>query len=200
MFFKLNKFDIYFYFIFFKNMTGSVKIIIGSMFSGKSTEVIRLIDRYKLLKKNVLAINHTLDDRYDKNKIVTHNKVKKDCLSVSELMPLLNTVDYIKSDVVVIEEAQFFKDLFNFVVKSSDENNKIVVVAGLDGNYKREPFGDILNLIPYAESVIKLHALCMKCGDGTKASFTKRINTDNEEILIGSTEEYVPVCRKHYLE
>ena len=200
MFFKLNKFDIFFYFIFFKNMTGSVKIIIGSMFSGKSTEVIRLIDRYKLLKKNVLAINHTLDDRYDKNKIVTHNKVKKDCLSVSELMPLLNTVDYIKSDVVVIEEAQFFKDLFKFVVKSSDENNKIVVVAGLDGNYKREPFGDILNLIPYAESVIKLHALCMKCGDGTKASFTKRINKDNEEILIGSTEEYVPVCRKHYLE
>ena len=74
------------------------------------------------------------------------------------------------------------------------------MIAGLDGNFKREPFGDILRLIPHAESVVKLHALCMKCRDGTKASFTKRIINSEDNILIGTSSEYIPVCRKHYNE
>lgn len=181
-------------------MSGSIKIIMGSMFSGKSTEVIRVINRYKLLNKNVLAINHSLDTRYDKNKIVSHNKEKLDCLSTDNLMSLIDTDDYQISELVVIEEAQFFNDLYEFSVKSADIYHKNVVIAGLDGNFKREPFGQILQLIPHAESVVKLHALCMLCGDGTKASFTKRICENKKEILVGTKEEYLPVCRKHYLE
>ena len=181
-------------------MPGSIKIIMGSMFSGKSTEVIRLINRYKLLGKDVLAINHSLDNRYDNNKIVSHDKEKQDCLSTDKLLPLLDTQEFRDCDVIVIEEAQFFQDLYEFSTKSADLYNKNIVIAGLDGNYKREPFGDILKLIPHAESVIKLHALCMLCGDGTKASFTKRKCKNNTEILIGSTDEYLPVCRNHFLE
>ena len=181
-------------------MCGSIKIIIGSMFSGKSTEIIRLINRYKTLKKNILAINHSSDIRYGENKIISHNKESHDCLSVTQLKPLLQDTRFNECDVIFIEEAQFFSDLFDFVTQSADFHNKIVVVAGLDGTYKREPFGDVLRLIPHAESVIKLHALCLKCNDGTTASFTKRIINDESDILVGSTESYIAVCRKHYLE
>ena len=181
-------------------MTGSLKIIMGSMFSGKSSEIIRIIKRYKLLNKKIMAINHSIDTRYDEQKIVSHDNVKMDCLSIDKLMPLIDTEDYKNSDVVVVEEAQFFDDLFNFVTLSADKYDKDVVIAGLDGNFKREPFGDILRLIPHAQSVVKLHALCMKCRDGTKASFTKRITNSEDNILIGTSSEYIPVCRKHYNE
>ena len=175
----------------------SLKIILGSMFSGKSSEIIRIIKRYRILNKHLLIINHSIDDRYDTSKIVTHDQEKIDCLATDKLMPLIESSDYQKSDVIVIEEAQFFKDLFDFVTLSVDTNNKTLVIAGLDGDYKREPFGDILRLIPHAESVNKLHALCTLCGDGTKASFTKRLVNNNQCVLVGSTESYIPVCRKH---
>ena len=173
---------------------------LGSMFSGKSTEILRLINRYKTLKKNILAINHSSDTRYGENKIISHNKESHDCLSISELTPLLQNKKFTDCEVIFIEEAQFFSDLFDFVTQSADIYKKIVVVAGLDGTYKREPFGDVLRLIPHAESVIKLHALCLKCNDGTKASFTKRIINNESDILVGSKESYIAVCRKHYLE
>ena len=139
-------------------MAGSLKIIIGSMYSGKSTEMIRLLGRYKQLNKSILAINHSLDDRYDKNKIVTHNQQKMDCLSVDKLMPLLDNEDYINADIIAIEEAQFFTDLYDFTIQSIDIHNKIVIVAGLDGDYRKKAFGQILDLIPHCESVIKLHS------------------------------------------
>ena len=181
-------------------MSGSIKIIIGSMFSGKSTEMIRIVNRFGFLNIPVLAISHSLDNRYDTGKIVTHNQQKYDCHSTNTLMPFIETDIFKNCQVVAIEEAQFFPDLFEFVTKCADEFGKKVIVAGLDGNFKREPFGDILKLIPYSESVTKLHALCTKCGDGTKASFTKRIIESDKEVLIGSGEHYIPVCRKHYLE
>jgi thymidine kinase len=181
-------------------MTGSLKIIMGSMFSGKSSEIIRIIKRYKLLKKNILAINHKIDNRYAEKKIVSHDNEKVDCLSIDQLIPLIRSEDYKKSDVIVVEEAQFFTNLYEFVILSVDTYNKDVVIAGLDGNFKREPFGDILRLIPHAESVVKLHALCMKCCDGTKASFTKRITSSEDNIVIGTSDDYIPVCRKHYNE
>ena len=177
----------------------SLKIILGSMFSGKSSEIIRIIKRFRILKKQMMIINHTIDNRYDTSKIVSHDQEKIDCLAVDKLIPLLETEDYRKSDVIVIEEAQFFGDLFNFVTTCLDKYSKTVVIAGLDGDYKKEPFGDILRLIPHAESVIKLHALCTLCGDGTKASFTKRIVKCNDDVLVGSTESYIPVCRIHHM-
>lgn len=180
-------------------MSGSIKLIIGSMFSGKSTEVIRLIKRFKVLNLNILAINHSLDDRYDKDKIVTHNQEKLDCLSLDKLMNLIGTKRYNDSQIIVIEEGQFFDDLFEFATVSADKYNKKMIIAGLDGDYNRKPFGDILRLIPHCESVNKLHALCSICNDGTKASFTKRIVSEESNILVGSNDSYIAVCRKHYL-
>ena len=183
---------------FLISMSGSLKIILGPMFSGKSTELIRILNRYKLLNKNILAINHSIDTRYGDNKIITHDKKHFDCKSVSLLMPFLESKEYIESDIIAIEEAQFFDDLFEFTLLSLDKFNKDVVIVGLDGNFKREPFGQILKLIPHCEKIVKLHALCLKCNDGTKASFSKRIINEEKEISVGSGDQYIPVCRMHY--
>lgn len=181
-------------------MSGRIEIFLGSMFSGKSTELIRQQKRYKIINKNVLVIKYHMDKRYDSgDKISTHDKEQIECISLEFLEPLFKSSDYTKADVIIIEEAQFFKDLFMFVTKSADEPyNKIVIVAGLDGDYKRNPFGDILRLIPHAEKVSKLSALCTLCADGTKASFTKRMVHSDEINLIGSTDKYLAVCRKCY--
>jgi thymidine kinase len=182
--------------------SGRIDIIIGSMFSGKSTELIRRINRYKVLGKKILVINHKLDQRYSENSISTHSNIMLECVSLEDLNDINLNNDYKKEyescEVLVIEEAQFFKDLYEIVVKAADIDNKIVIIAGLDGDSNREEFGDILRLIPKCDAVTKLHALCVKCKDGTPASFTKRLVKNNSQIYIG-VSEFIAVCRFHYL-
>ena len=106
---------------------------------------------------------------------------------------------YNSSEIIVIEEAQFFPDLYQFATISADIKNKIVIVAGLSGDFKREPFGDILKLIPHAEGIKVLNAFCLECNNGTPAYFTKRINKKNiDQTFVGSDKDYVAVCREHY--
>ena len=184
------------------NNSGRIDIIIGSMFSGKSTELIRRINRYKVLNKSILVINHKLDKRYSENSISTHSNMNLECISLDNLEDIKLNQTYIKEydvcDVLVIEEAQFFKDLYDFVVNAADNDNKIVIVAGLDGDSNRNEFGDILKLIPKCDTVKKLHALCVKCNNGTLACFTKRLVKNDSQIYIG-VSEFVAVCRYHYL-
>ena len=180
---------------------GKVTIIFGCMFSGKSTELIRLINRHKHIKgSNILVINHASDTRYGENVISSHNKVQTECISLRKLDEIKNKEAYTNSNIIFIEEAQFFSDLYDFVTEAADKDNKTIYVIGLDGDSNRKPFGDILKLVPHAEEVVKLKALCQKCGDGTEAAFTKRIVKVEGQTLVGSNESYIPVCRKHYLE
>lgn len=183
-------------------ISGRIDIVIGSMFSGKSTELIRRINRYKVLGKKILVINHRLDQRYSENSISTHSNMVLECLSLQKLSDIKGNEKYQKEydncEVLVIEEAQFFDDLYDVVVNAADNDNKIVIVAGLDGDSNREEFGDILKLIPKCDSVKKLHALCVKCKDGTCASFTKRLVKNDSQIYIG-VSEFIAVCRYHYL-
>ena len=176
-----------------------IDIILGCMFSGKSTEMIRRYNQYKAINKNILLINHLCDTRYGKNIVSSHNKVKIDCTSCKELLPLIDTELFTASEIIMIEEAQFFPDLYKFCITSADKHHKHVILSGLDGDFKREPFGDILKLIPHSEEVVKLHAMCKQCNDGTFASFTKRITNNKEQCLVGGLDHYIPVCRKHYL-
>ena len=178
--------------------SGRIEVIIGCMFSGKSSEIIRLIHRYSTINKKLLILNHALDKRYGDSVISSHDKVQVGCKQVSSLNPLIKTKDYTECEVIIIEEGQFFKDLFEFVTLSADKYNKIVIVSGLDGDYKRQPFGDILRLIPHAEVVKKLSALCVVCNNGMEANFTKRL-VDSEELELIGTTEYRPTCRYHYL-
>ncbi|VVU94921.1 Thymidine kinase [seawater metagenome] len=180
------------------NHNTKLQIIIGPMFSGKSTELIRLIREYKFIEAKIMVIKHSLDDsRYERSKLCTHDKQTEDCLSTNNLMNLTSTKEYLDAEVIFIEEAQFFDNLFEFVSEGLNEK-KSFVVAGLDGDFKRNPFGDILKLIPLAEKVVKLNALCFFCKNGTEAPFTKRLIQSQDQQLVGGADSYASVCRYHY--
>lgn len=182
---------------------GEITLILGPMFAGKSSELIRQIRRYRSIGLNVFIIKHIIDDRYNANCITSHDKESIESVNVTELETIWDKYmdEYQKAHLIVIEEAQFFKSIFDFVVDTAEEYNKDVIIAGLDGNFKREAFmnGELLKLIPLAENVYKLHGFCQICHK--KASFTKSIMTKMEgEVVVGGKESYIPVCRKHYLE
>ena len=180
---------------------GTIDIIMGCMFSGKSTELIRLANRYKVLDMKVLIVNHTLDNRYSESAVATHSQIKMDCLALDKLDKIKNEYKklYDESQVIIIEEAQFFEGLYDFVLNSCEKDGKNVIVVGLDGDSNRNMFGEIIKLIPVCNSVKKLYGLCVRCKDGTKACFTKRLVENDEQVFIGSSE-FQAVCRKCYLE
>lgn len=184
----------------------ALELILGCMFASKSTELIKRANRYKSIGKKILAINCAINKRYNTNKISTHDNNTLDCAIVQKLSEIFETdnnkVLYYNADVILIEELQFFKDAFQFVTRAVDKDKKIVICAGLDGDYKREPFPVISQLIPHADKTIKLTAFCKICSDGTPAIFTKKINTiskTNMQIFVGGKNMYIPVCRNHYL-
>jgi thymidine kinase len=176
-------------------MVGSVNVIIGCMFSGKTSELIKIARRNRIINKNVMVINYSDDLRYsDETKMMTHDHIGLDCISCRDLHEILNNDLYPNADIICINEGQFYNNLYNFCSVASKE--KHVYVCGLDGDYLQRPFGEMLRIIPIAENVERLSAFCKVCNDGTLAFFTKRITESNETILIGGEESYIPVCRK----
>lgn len=178
----------------------SIHLITGCMFSGKTSALINIAKMQKLLDKNVLIINFEDDMRYSSsNKITTHDKISLDCLPCGKdiMMFISHTDNYKNSDVICINEGQFFDNLVEFCVKAS-KDSKAVYVCGLDGDYLKRPFGEILNLIPHCDTMSKLQAMCMSCKNGTPASFTKKLTDSNDLVEIGSTDIYMPVCRICY--
>jgi len=178
---------------------GRLELLIGPMFACKSTELIKTANRYKSIGMKILAVNHSINNRYNSNKITTHDRaVLDDCIVVEYLSEVLQHDRFKNAHIIIIEELQFFKDAFKIITEMVDKHGKIVVAAGLAGSSKREPFGDVLRLIPHAEKVIQLFALCKICADGTRGHFTKSITDKTDEIMVGADELYIPVCRKHY--
>lgn len=180
-------------------MNAYLEIIIGPMFSGKSSHLISYIRRLKVINKKYMVINSKLDNRYGENVVSSHNKEQELCLCVNELKEILDNSlhKYNESEYIFIEEAHFYKDLFQFVMFSLYKKNKKLIIYGLDGDYKQEPIGDILKLIPHCDEITKLKAYCKKSNDGTEASFTIRISDDKEQIKVGKDDNYLPVCRKY---
>ncbi len=181
----------------------NLDIIIGPMFAGKSCELIRRIRLLKVLKKEYIVIKPSIDNRYhnlgDSNMIVSHNFDKEHCILLNKMDDIFNH-ELSNINTIFIDEAQFFDDLVN-VVKILVEHHKInVVVTGLDGDSNRNKFGHILDLIPFCNSCTKINASCIMCLDGTSAPFSYRVTKQSEQILIGSTDSYMSLCRKHYLE
>lgn len=192
-----------------KNITnnmqsGRLELIIGPMYASKSTEVIRRINRYRAKNLNVLVINHSFNNRYGSTNITTHDSTElKCCLILDNLMDIFTKYSdrYKEADIIAIEELQFFQDAFQFVTTALDRDHKQIVAAGLIADYKREKFGQILDLIPHAEDIIHLKAYCSLCKDITDGCFTKRICkvADDKQVFVGTTESYITVCRYHYL-
>lgn len=170
----------------------SLRIIMGNMFSGKTTEMIRRLKRYKVIGKCVVVINSDKDIRSTEEVLRTHDNVTFRCIKTADLA-MVNTD---ACDVVAIDEAQFFTGLKSFV-ESELAAGKTVLLAGLDGDYKQRKFGNILDCVPLADEVTKLSALCMDCLDGTRGPFTKRIVKSTKLELVGGDDMYKAVCRKH---
>ena len=182
---------------------GYLEIIMGCMASGKSTEVVRKYRRYLQTydSSQIALISHSTDTRYGNQVISTHDQTQIPCLCVLNLIEILENrrEDFLKWEVILIEEAQFFSDLKKFVVDAVDKFNKKVIVVGLDGDFERKPFGDILELIPIADNYRKMKAICYYCKDETEAIFTKRVINSNQQKLVGTLDDYKPVCRYHFL-
>jgi len=178
---------------------GFIKLYIGCMYSGKTTELIRECNRCLSIEQRVLCINYAFDNRYGEDQFIySHDKAKTSCIKAVKLEEVEET--YINNtDVILINEGQFFSDLKQYVLKWCEQFNKDIVVSGLNGDFMRNTFGQLHELIPLADDVIFMSAFCVKCKDRTPGTFTWRLSNETEQVVIGNTN-YIPVCRKHYLE
>lgn len=181
------------------NSVGYLEIILGPMFSGKTSRLVEIYKKCKFCNIAVTVINHTIDNRYDNELLSTHDKVLIPCIRTERLSDIWTTnKDVANSDVILINEAQFFEDLYEVVVEMLKCHKK-VYLCGLDGDFERKKFGTILDLIPLCDEVHKLTSLCSLCKNGTRGIFSMRLTSETEQTVVGS-DNYIPVCRKCYLE
>ena len=179
----------------------SLELIIGPMFAGKSSAILQRVRRAQVISQKVFIVTCSIDTRYDGSgcSIKTHDKDGMKATGVKELREILTLAEFHLSDLVMIEEAQFFPDLYEIVLRLVEINQKRVIVVGLDGDSERKPFGQILDLVPIADTVTKLTALCKRCNDGTVGLFSGSLKDKDKQVCVGGTETYEPMCRRHYL-
>jgi len=170
------------------------------MFAQKTTELLRRIRRYKSIGYEVLVVNYAKDTRYGSNKIASHDVDTYHATCVDHLAEIDAEIRKQTYKVLVVDEGQFFDDLYTYITSWADELDIHIVVAGLDGDSERKPFGDILRLVPHAEEVERLTAFCAVCRDGTPATYSRCFILKEGQVAVGGGEIYKPVCRRHYLE
>jgi len=187
--------------------TGYLELFIGPMFSGKTSKVLEIYKQCIFCNIPVIIINHSIDTRYHESMISTHDKLMAPCFQITTLNNVWdinsrlnnNSERHIKlrtADVILINEGQFFEDLY-IVVEDMLKYNKRVYVCGLDSDFERKKFGQILDLIPLCDKVNKLTSLCSQCKNGTLGIFSMRLTSEKQQTLVGS-DNYIPVCRKCY--
>lgn len=175
---------------------GSIEVITGSMFSGKTEELIRRLKRAGYAKQRIEIFKPAIDVRYSEVDVVSHdeNSIRSTPVENSSNILLLSA----DVDVVGIDEAQFFdKHLVDVVVKLANQGTR-VIVAGLDMDFKGNPFGPIPGLMAVADFVTKVHAVCMRCG--SVAQFSHRMSEKEQVVLLGEKDIYEPLCRRCYLQ
>lgn len=180
--------------------SGEIHVIVGPMFAGKTTSLLRRIQAERSNGRSVAIIKSDKDIRYGLDSIVTHDGAKFPCFPLADLSSFRQTIGhraYDELDVIGIDEAQFFGDLYDFCQRAADDDGKTIIVAGLDGDYLRRTFGSVLDIIPLADTITKLNARCELCGK--RAFFTLRKTEEKQTELIGGAEVYMPVCRQHYV-
>ena len=193
-----------------------LEIILGCMYSGKTSKLVEIYKQCQFCNIPVAVINHSIDKRYDDNLLSTHDKVMIPCIQTNKLIDvwyynninnddnhdtthlkfLDDSVKLINADVILINEGQFFDDLYP-AVKHMLQHGKQIYIGGLDGDFERKRFGQILDLIPLCDKVTKLTSLCSLCKNGTLGIFSKRITSEKEQTVVGS-DNYIPVCRHCY--
>ena len=173
---------------------GIIEVICGPMFSGKTEELIRRLVRAQIAQKKVYIFKHSIDNRYSENYIVSHNKNKIKCQTISSPKQIIDNSKEI--DILGIDEAQFFDLSIIDTCNKLANDGKRVIVAGLDRDYKAIPFGPMANLLAHADYITKLNAICMVCGN--QASFSQRLTKDENQVLVGESDNYEARCRDCY--
>ena len=173
---------------------GSIEVICGSMFSGKTEELMRRLRRAKFANQRIEIFKPKIDTRYDDVEVVSHDRNSITSTPIDHSSSILLMADDI--DVIGIDEAQFFDDgLVNVVQELADRGVRIII-AGLDMDFKRTPFGPMANLCAIADSVDKIHAICVECG--RLANYSYRLIEGDAQVLLGEMSEYAPLCRMCY--
>jgi thymidine kinase len=181
---------------------GYLELILGPMFSGKTTRILEIYNHYSYIQKRIIVINYAEDKRYHETMLSTHDHKMIPCvleIDLKDMWTNSNNKNYSqihKSDVILINEGQFFPDLEDFVRLLLNHGKKIYI-CGLDGDFERKKFGSILDLIPICDKVSKLSSLCSHCKDGTPGIFSMRLTDEKKQTVVGS-DNYIPVCRKCY--
>ncbi len=173
---------------------GWIEVVCGSMFSGKTEELIRRLKRARIANQHVEVFKPLIDTRYDVVKVVSHDSNAIHATPISSSKILLEIADEVQ--VVGIDEAQFFDMDLVEVSQKLAARGKRIIIAGLDMNYLGKPFGPVPHLLAVAEYITKVHAICSKCGN--LATHSYRTIKNNEEVLLGEKESYEPRCRACY--
>jgi thymidine kinase len=184
-----------------QHKTGSVEVICGSMFCGKTDELIRRLRRATIAKQKIQVFKPVIDLRYGVEKVTSHAGSAYDATPVQYASQILELVET-STTVVGIDEAQFFDAIIEDVIETLAERGVRVIVAGLDLNFKAEPFGSMPRIMARAEQVTKLQAICMVCGEPASRSQRlvngKPARYDDPIIIVGASEMYEARCREHH--
>lgn len=185
-----------------KHHTGSVEVITGSMFSGKTDELIRRLRRATIARQKVQVFKPAVDNRYNNEKVTSHAGSDFEAIPVKSSADIKNRLEK-DTTVVAVDEAQFFDMNIITVVQEMANKDLRVIVAGLDTDFRGEPFGPMPVIIAQADDVDKLHAICMECGE--PATRTQRLvngkpaHYNDPVVIVGAAEMYEARCRKHHV-
>ena len=175
-------------------MVGQVQLIVGPMFAGKTTELLRRLRRCRLGRQLCVLLKPSVDTRYESGAVVTHDQLRDPQCQV--VRTLANAVIPKDTQVVGIDEGQFFPDLVTYCATWANDHGIVVIVAALDGTFNQEPFMQVAQLASHAELVDKIHAVCFVCG--ANAAFTiRKDDTCKDLVAIGGSESYEARCRLH---
>jgi thymidine kinase len=178
------------------NNEGYLELILGPMFSGKTSTLKKIYDQCIYCNIPVMVINYEADNRYcDASFMSTHDKIMIPCVKGLSILEILeqNKEKVNESEVILINEGQFFKDI-DTVIHLVEDLHKRVYICGLDGDFKKNKIGSLLDLIPHCDNVYKLKSLCSECRNGKSGLFSYRITDETDQVVIG-VENYKPVCR-----
>jgi thymidine kinase len=170
---------------------GWIEVICGCMFSGKTEELIRRVNRAIIARQRIVIFKPSIDVRYDDIKVVSHNRNSVNSVVVQHPQDMLVLAN--DADVIAVDEAQFFDEALLEVLAALAYKGKRIIVSGLDMDFEGKPFGVMPQLIAMAEFVTKIQAICVCCGE--PASFSFRLNNLKQQILVGEKDEYEPRCR-----
>ncbi len=179
-----------------QNGTGWVEVIVGSMFSGKSEELIRRLNRARIARQKVQVFKPSIDDRYSVEEIASHSgmtHISKPVMTAKELLAQIDD----DTEVIGIDEGQFFDMEIIDAVNDLANNGKRIIIAGLDQDFMGKPFEPMPQLLSIAEFITKTHAICVKCG--ATANYSQRTFESSERVEVGATGKYEARCRKCFI-